>query len=174
MPGTQSENQQSMAPIGCHHAAFERRSWLVQRVAWLALSAVVIAALAGAFGRGPLSQKQVVSGDGSLVVHYDRAVRNNSPLRLEFQVDADADGTAFLWISRAYLDQFELCETEPRALMQTAEHERLVLRLSARGQAAKVVLHLKPRRPGFASGDIGLGDPPSATRTLHVEQVILP
>lgn len=54
------------------HAAFQRREWTVQRVGWAAMALLVIAALAGLLGPGPLSRTTATSEDGLVEVSYQR------------------------------------------------------------------------------------------------------
>jgi hypothetical protein len=52
---------------------FQRRVWRVQRIGWLIIAAVIVAALLGVFGGGPLS-RAAVQGDG-LRLEYERFAR---------------------------------------------------------------------------------------------------
>lgn len=59
----------------------QRREWTVQRVGWVVMALVVLAALAGLLGHGPLSQATARSDDGTVSVEYDRFERLQSPGR---------------------------------------------------------------------------------------------
>jgi hypothetical protein len=66
--------------------------WVVQRIAWVLLSALLIAVALGLFGRGgPLSKVEAMSEDGRFMVEYDRFLRHDSPDLLRVTVrKADA------------------------------------------------------------------------------------
>ena len=51
---------------------FQRRSWIVQRVGWVMLALLILAALGGLFGPGPLSRARAGPHDGPLWVEYQR------------------------------------------------------------------------------------------------------
>jgi len=54
--------------------------WLVQRVAWALLTALLIAVALGLFGRGgPMSKVEARSEDGMFSIEYDRFLRHHSP-----------------------------------------------------------------------------------------------
>jgi hypothetical protein len=51
----------------------QQRVWRFERVGWYVLVAIVLLALAGLFGNGPLSDAEVVSQDGRVRVEYQRS-----------------------------------------------------------------------------------------------------
>jgi hypothetical protein len=52
--------------------AFQRREWRVQRLGWTAMALLVVAALIGLLGPGPLSSATAVTDDGLAQVEYQR------------------------------------------------------------------------------------------------------
>lgn len=96
-------------------AAFQRFEWLVQRLLKIVFLALLLAALLGAFGDGPLSQATVSSSDRRLSVSYERFCRSSAPLLLTLthQVNPrDADGFE-IWLSAAYLKKMRVCDIVP-------------------------------------------------------------
>lgn len=55
---------------------FQRVQWRVQRAAWAFLTLVPFAALGGAFGGGPVSQRTVASGE--VAIDYERFARRGA------------------------------------------------------------------------------------------------
>lgn len=53
-------------------AAFQRREWTAQRIGWAAMALVVVAALIGLLGPGPLSGATAATDDGGAEVQYQR------------------------------------------------------------------------------------------------------
>lgn len=65
-----------------HHAI----DWTLQRFFWLCIVAVLLAALLGYLGRGPLVKRLAVADDDSLSVEYYRVERYQSPTQLRIRV----------------------------------------------------------------------------------------
>lgn len=83
---------------------FQRRDWLAQRIGWTALGLMLLAALAGLMGSGPMSH--TVRNDGRyLTVEYDRFVRHGARTAVTFRVapQAVSDGRVRLAIDRRFL-----------------------------------------------------------------------
>lgn len=95
---------------------FHRREWRLQRIGWVVLGLVAAAALAGAFGKGPLAHAEAMSAEGTVHVAYERIARVHSPVRLEFTLApglAGADGRVRLWLDRRYAEQLEITGVQP-------------------------------------------------------------
>jgi hypothetical protein len=54
------------------HEAFQQREWRAQRIGWACMGLLVVAALAGLLGPGPLSWATAASDDGLVEVEYQR------------------------------------------------------------------------------------------------------
>lgn len=95
---------------------FQRRMWIAQRVGWAAMALVVLAALAGLFGPGPLSAAVAGDAEGRLSVDYHRFARSRAPetLRVQWGADlADSGGRVRLWIDKRYLESHQLRHVLP-------------------------------------------------------------
>ena len=80
----------------------ESREWIVQRIAWLVLTALLAAVALGLFGRGgPLSTSQVRSADGATQVDYQRFIRNHSADTLRISALARDDSVRVSACQRA-------------------------------------------------------------------------
>ena len=108
---------------------FSRRSWVVQRIAWVIGSLLLIGAAAGLFGRGPLSKAEAESDAGDLHVEYERFARHQGRTQLEITVDpADPQAAEVrVWISRAAFDAGKLQNIMPEPDFVEAASERLTL-----------------------------------------------
>jgi hypothetical protein len=93
--------------------AFERRFSRVQRAGWVVMAAVAAAALAGAFGRGPLS-RATVAAEGAHVA-YERVVHVHAPTRLTLELAprAQARGEVRVALDRRYVEAMGLRRVVP-------------------------------------------------------------
>lgn len=66
---------------------FQRKWWRFERRVWIAFTALIILALAGVFGRGPLAKASIHAGDGSMSLSYDRIQRTGTPSVLRVELD---------------------------------------------------------------------------------------
>lgn len=76
-------------PLEQEDPATVQTEWRVQRVGWVVLAGIVVAALAGVFGAGPLSWTSASADDASLVVKYSRFAREGGAISLEVHVPAE-------------------------------------------------------------------------------------
>ncbi|UYZ64640.1 hypothetical protein [Hymenobacter weizhouensis] len=155
---------------------FQRRSYRVQRVAWVVLALVVVAGLLGLFGSGPLSHAQATHPGGRLRVEYERFGRLDAPLLTKVFVapgTADADGRVRLWVSKDYLNRVagDGLSPIPEATLTAADHVVFVFRLTDARQPVDVTFYLSTEKTGFLRGKIGLVGRPD---TLSIRQFIYP
>lgn len=139
---------------------FERRSWRLQRVAWVIGTLVLIAALAGVFGHGPMSDASVESSDGALRLDYSRLTRSQSPSDLNFEIGPTAPrqgGQARLWIDRAFLNGSRIDRITPEPAEVATRGDRMVYTFHApEGATAHVRFHLDVESLGSRAGAAGL------------------
>lgn len=133
------------------------RSWRTQRVGWLLLAAVLVAALLGVFGSGPCSNASAVAG--GLRVHYERFLRLQQAAVLAVEADAPTGGELVLRFDGDYLRQQQLESVLPAPLRAEADADggiRFVF-ASARPRA-RVQFHLRPDAAGLLHGGVAAGD----------------
>ncbi len=126
---------------------FQRAEWRVQRIGRLLMLAIVIAALAGVFGDGPLATRFHASGDGVLQVEYDRFVRVGASARLLVKT---ADGRRIQDIAVTFDDPaaIEVGSIETSPLLLTAGDGGAASDAST-PQARAWTLHLEAQRSGI-------------------------
>ncbi|HVF60322.1 MAG TPA: hypothetical protein VNJ70_10975 [Thermoanaerobaculia bacterium] len=143
---------------------FQRRTWAAQRVGRMAMALVVLAALAGLVGTGPLSETS--AGDGErLTVEYDRFVRRLGENRLTLKVapGAAAGPEVRLWIDAPYAQRMEVeaVTPEPERMETTADRLTLVFALARPGEGLEAVLDLRSRSFGPVRGAVCLAGGPA-------------
>lgn len=103
--------------------------WRAERIAWVCMGLVLLAALAGFFGNGPASRRTAGDPEGPLSVVYERLIRHQAPVVLRFRVGpglADARGRVRLWVSRGYLDGVRVERITPEPEREEAAPGRVV------------------------------------------------
>jgi hypothetical protein len=128
---------------------FQQRLWRLQRAGWWAMALILTAALAGAFGNGPLSTARI-DRDG-VVLAYDRIVRAS---RDEVLTLAIADGRpARISLDQAWLDRVVLRDIRPTPVLGEARAGAQVLAFAAQ-PGATLTLRYEPLRAGLLRGRI--------------------
>jgi hypothetical protein len=138
---------------------FQRRTWLAERVGWIVLGAVLVAALLGLLGGGGFIASDQLEGEG-LTVHYDRFLRVDSQMRLRIvaRPTAESDTSLRIWISRDYVEALSLTTTTPQPDRVEAGADRYVFEfaLADSTEAAAIVFELEARELGRLRGEIGV------------------
>jgi len=142
--------------------AFQRRDWMAQRVAWVVFFLVLLAALLGLFGSGPLSTGSRRSAGAQ--IDYERFARNGRPMTLTITLDSTPGDSVIIDMSDDYLAAAPLERTEPEARAQAAGEGARRFEFPLAGEdGGKVVFHFDPRSVGLAKGWIAVngGEPVS-------------
>lgn len=152
--------------------AGERRAWRVRRVAFVALALVVSAAVAGAFGAGPLARARVEREGVRLA--YDRLLRVQTPatLTLEVPVPEGTPGARRLWLDRGWVERVRLTRLVPDPEVVEAADDRLwlVVRTGAAAGRARLTVDYAPEALGALALRAGVEGGP----TLAVRQWVYP
>lgn len=143
---------------------FQQREWAIQRIGWGAMMLVIVGALLGLFGTGPLSAATVGDAAGPLAVEYQRFVRHDGRTTVTIQVGGGQahDGQAEVWLAADYLDGVEVqhISPEPREVRADGDRQVYVFAVDDAAQPLEVSFSLQPRRIGRLSGEVGLPDGP--------------
>jgi len=141
--------------------AFERRQWSVQRVGWGVGALIIVAALLGVFGSGPLSA--ATAGDEeTLVVHFQRFVRHKGQGELVVKVGPNqaSAGQVELWLTTEYLGEIDLqgISPEPDEVRSAGDRQVFVFLVDDPAQLLEVTITYFPTGLGRVSGAAGLVD----------------
>jgi hypothetical protein len=165
---SESQRARSAAEF-CGEQTFHRREWFVQRIAWALLVAVVVAAVTGVFGDGPLANARVAIGDGQ--VHYERFVRKRAGTEWRIKPARDtALGIFRVGIDASLLDHYEVISIVPEPQATHLAFGKAVYEFDLGSAPADVVFHLEPERVGRALGEMRLGNSSSTV----IKQFVLP
>lgn len=147
--------------------AYQERTWRLQRIGWGVFIALIIAALAGLFGAGPLSSTRAGTPTDGLQVEYERIARLNAPTTIVVRADrrlARGDELG-VTLSGDMVRGLAMESSMPPADGATVLPDGVVLRFKAGRQPGEltIVLQAKPQRVGRLSSGIGVAGGPAHT-----------
>lgn len=139
---------------------FQEREWTVQRIGWVTMMLVIVAALLGLFGTGPLSAATAGDAAGPLSVEYQRFVRHDGRTTLTMRVESTQgdEGEAEVWLAADYVRGVEVQHISPEPQEVRADGDRYVYVFAVADPAepVEVSFSLKPRQIGRLSGEAGI------------------
>jgi hypothetical protein len=140
--------------------AFQQRAWTVQRIGWASIALLILAALLGLFGPGPLSNATAGAPGADLWLEYERFERFKAPTTLRVNVGPGAvrDGVVRITLDRAYLDQVQVEQVmpQPESVETGPDRFTYTFKLNDPAQPTAITFHLNPQAIGRLSGRVGL------------------
>ncbi len=131
------------------YEAFHRRDWKVQWWARIVFALVLLAAVAGVFGGGPLAR--VSASSGELRLDYDRFIREKSRLVLHLSPGGSA---AHVRID-GLMDPDDELRTRPQPREEHADGSSRRLTFDAEpGTPLVILIEWKPSHPGLREGAV--------------------
>lgn len=152
---------------------FQAIDWTIQRCCWCAAALILVAALLGLFGQGPLVHRRVSAPDNSLTVDYHAVERYGSPTEMTFRVHSSAPGSEPLQlrISKRFCDETSLENIVPLPLQSTIEGADVVYSFAVRDiDTAEIVLRYKHEEPGALAFEVGI----PGHASIALQQYVLP
>ena len=139
---------------------FQRREWVVQRIGWVVMALVLIAAILGLFGYGVLSTAKASDPSGKLDVQYERFGRIDAAADLQVRIDRSLfEGDRVeLWIDRSFIDAQQIDSITPEPIeVEPGELRCTFVFPAPRGDdRAYIVFHLAPQKAGKYYGQVGV------------------
>jgi hypothetical protein len=148
---------------------FMQRNWRFQRTGWVVITLLLLLAVGGLLGRGPLSARHAGSA-GGLEVSYHRVVRMEAEEQLDFLLPESA-GPATLFISQGFLSRVRIdhISPEPERVEVRPDGQQLHFQRGAAG-ALPVRIVFYPKKPGsLAAGFAEAGAP-----VVPITMMVLP
>lgn len=151
---------------------FQKKEWSVERAGWLAMLLIVILAIFGLFGQGPLSS--VTAEEDTLQVRYSRFGRLLAPAQIQVQVDAQqaASGEVKLMVDQGILSYYEVEKIvpEPDSVELAPDQITYTFKTISGEQPLEINFYLQADRLGTPNGKLSLVGGP----TLSISQFIYP
>ena len=148
---------------------FQHQQWVFERISSIALAVVVILAVLGVFGSGPLDAQSVRTS--KLDLEYGRFLRREAPNDMRLTVRPSTLEGFTLSFDRQYLESNspESIDPEPTSRVLKADH--VELRFASKGPGPFVIImHLRPTQTGPLSGTLRL----EFEQTIALSQFVYP
>ncbi|MCO7519126.1 MULTISPECIES: hypothetical protein [unclassified Pseudomonas] len=136
----------------------QRRVWRFERVGWYVLVLIVLLALAGLFGNGPLSDAEVTSSDGRVQVEYQRLSRSGTTENLRITVRGTAGEAVTVLLGGSLLREASIETLQPEPLASLSHGKALMLQLgTSKDGIATLYLTLRSEHVGSLEGVVRAG-----------------
>jgi hypothetical protein len=149
------------------HMLFQQRMWVVQRIGWVVLAAICLAALSGLFGSGFLSDRTVQNA--TMTIQYQRFERATRLAQFSFHFAPTESTERRLRISRNFQDKFEIRNIQPRPLRSVSGSDGLELTFAAAPLVAShVTIWARPHAYGSLTIETHVDDGPPSNFSIFV------
>jgi hypothetical protein len=153
---------------------FERREWVLQRVGWVVIALLLVAALLGLLGHGPLTREQAVDINSASWLEYNSVDHYQASSQLKLHVGPGAASGKQLRVSlnQAYLERIELERVMPEPASQELGEGRVffVFDVAEPGQPLDVAFQLAFTQFGRANAEVAVEGGPQ----FSFSQLVLP
>jgi hypothetical protein len=144
---------------------FQRKSWRVQRIGWVVMLVIAIAALFGLFGNGPLSSAQAGDAGSGLSIVYERFVRKGAQHSIDVAAGPSSvvGGSLRIWIARDWIDANRVVGITPEPARSDAFPDRIVYTFNAAqsGKPVTIRFGLEADWLGSRRGSAGIVNGPA-------------
>ena len=150
---------------------FQRRTWLAERIGWIAMAALLLAGLAGIFFHGPLSHTVARSSDESISVEYERFAHKTALTHLIVRTDAPLPDHVLVRLGPSFANMHDIDSLEPRPVRSSGGSYGLEF-LFARSSAGDLGVYVaaRPKRFGFMSLHVEV----EGRGALNIAQLVYP
>jgi hypothetical protein len=155
--------------------AHQRREWVAERIGWGIMALLIVAALLGVLGPGPVSGAVAGSPGGPLWIEYNRFERHQARSTLRIHVGPGTGDPVRLTVGREFSDQVDIRRINPEPVSTEAAPDRLVYTFERRdpSQPATVIYAFEHSTMGRMHIRIGL-DRGGPAAQLEFSQYVYP
>jgi hypothetical protein len=153
------------------HRKCIRREYVAERSGMVLIALILLAALLGLLGPGPLTYRTEIAEGNSLTVEHYAIQRYEAPSELYVRVRPVAGAESIrLGISRTWTDRITMEGITPEPVSIETSEDRLVYTFRASGEEVLIVLRYK--NDEFGSVEYEVDDDQDAS--LRLSQFVLP
>jgi hypothetical protein len=103
---------------------FQRHEWITERIGWIVMAVAIVAALAGLFASGPLSDASVRTPDNAINVDYQRFAHKTSRTHFTIRVSPpaarEASHEVLIRLGQPFVRTYDVEALSPRPVRSTA------------------------------------------------------
>ncbi len=140
----------------------QRTTWTLQRIGWGGMALIVLAALSGVFGSGPLARMEVTDDPHTFRLLYDRFGRYEGELVLQLVLTPETTTTnrVTVEIDRTYWTSHAVEHITPEPLISSIGIDGFLYTFEADAQSrpAVIVFRLRPKYFGALEARIRVND----------------
>lgn len=143
----------------------QRKIWTVQRIGWGGMALIILAALAGLFGSGPLARTEATNAQQSFWLLYDRFGRyeGESVLQLVLTPETIKTNRVTVEIDRTYWTCHAIEQIAPEPIVSSTGSEGFLYTFNIETidrstTPAIIIVRLRPECVGALKGHIRVDD----------------
>ena len=139
----------------------ERTVWKVEHWGWAMFAFILVLALFGAFGDGPLARAK--AHNATLNVEYDRLVRYQAPSTIKVRLARSGNSSMpALAVSQSFIERVEVQHVTPEPERVKGAHDSLIyiFDVAQTNQEVTITIDYKPKAYGKTTVRLGLLDGP--------------
>jgi len=130
---------------------FQERPWRAERIGWIAMALVLVAAPIGVFFRGPASHTVARSVEGNLAVEYERFAHKTAITHVVIRVAPPVPEQVLVRLSPAFANTHDIETLHPWPIRSSGLEY-----VFARSAAGDLAVHIgaRPKRFGLMSAHV--------------------
>lgn len=137
--------------------AFQRRSWVVQRIGWIVMAVLLGLAVVGVFSKGAFSRTTVSSPSGAISIRYPWSLRLGATDTMQVEIRDGSRATEVI-LNPTFLDALRLEGIHPAPRMSSAEPDGTHLLFDTPHGRGRIVMSVRPDAVGLADATISVGE----------------
>jgi hypothetical protein len=144
---------------------FQQKEWMAERIGWVFMILLILVALIGGFGVGPVSATALGGDADPLWVEYQRFGRYKSPTTLRIYLNSEAivNDEIVFWVEDDYLRKFQIEDILPNPDSVEIGDGRYIYHFKANQTSTGVVpdeitFYMQSEVIGPVKGSIGIDE----------------
>jgi hypothetical protein len=150
---------------------FQRRMWLAERIGWIVMGVLLIAALTGFFFHGPVSRATATSSDNAVSVGYERFAHKTARTYFTIRVNTPLSREVLVRLGPSFVAIHDIEIMEPMPIRSSSGSQGLEL-VFAPSSTADLAIHIamRPKQAGIMRTQVEI----EGSGVLKIAQLIYP